>query len=237
MSSYPKHSSESNNHASSNSPLDASERTPLISKTSSPQLPQPSPPSYTSNTSSSSYVTANDKLDRPPSPANSIATITPSRVATTSPVSTPGPAARKSLSTDLPVSHPLYYGHDDGEGGGSGEEADESCQARLSSSYLSIRELALREFKILLRYSGPVVLTYVLQNSMQLASLVSLGHLGSIGKNTKRFFRPNTKKTFVIVYPLFFCVPLVSFRHFFIVGGSIFFFIGHSHLHPHPCMC
>ncbi|KAF9333300.1 hypothetical protein BG006_003807 [Podila minutissima] len=181
MSSYPKHSSESNNHASSTSPLDTSERTPLISKTSSPQLPQPSPPSYTSHTSSS-YVTANNQLDRPPSPANSIATITPSRVATTSPVSTPGPTAhRKSLSTDtLPVSRPQYYGHDDGEGGGSGEDADESCQARLSSSYLSIRELALREFKILLRYSGPVVLTYVLQNSMQLASLVSLGHLGSI---------------------------------------------------------
>ncbi|KAG0091078.1 hypothetical protein BGZ93_008995 [Podila epicladia] len=182
MSSYPKHSSDSNSQVSSNSPLDASERTPLISKTS-PQLLQPSPPSYTSSTSSPSYVTANNELDRPPSPTNSIATITPSRVATTSPVSTPGSTAhRKTSSTDtLPVSHPLYYVHDDGEGGGSGEEAGESsCQARLSSSYLSIQELALREFKILLRYSGPVVLTYVLQNSMQLASLVSLGHLGSI---------------------------------------------------------
>ncbi|KAG0053769.1 hypothetical protein BGZ83_000481 [Gryganskiella cystojenkinii] len=46
--------------------------------------------------------------------------------------------------------------------------------------HLSTRDLALREFKILLQYSGPVVLTYVLQNSLQLASLVSLGHLGSI---------------------------------------------------------
>lgn len=49
-------------------------------------------------------------------------------------------------------------------------------------STLSTRELAAREFKILLRYSGPVVLTYTLQNSLQLASLVSLGHLGSTGK-------------------------------------------------------
>ncbi|KAF9569921.1 hypothetical protein EC968_002446 [Mortierella alpina] len=45
---------------------------------------------------------------------------------------------------------------------------------------LSIQEMTMREFKVLLRYSGPVVLTYVLQNSMRLASLVSLGHLGSI---------------------------------------------------------
>ncbi|KAG0325341.1 hypothetical protein BGZ99_000755 [Dissophora globulifera] len=50
----------------------------------------------------------------------------------------------------------------------------------LAGSYMSIQELTVREFRILLRYSGPVVLTYVLQNSMQLASLVSLGHLGSI---------------------------------------------------------
>ncbi|ORZ05145.1 mate-domain-containing protein [Lobosporangium transversale] len=45
---------------------------------------------------------------------------------------------------------------------------------------MSIQDLTRREFKILLRYSGPVVLTYILQNSLQLASLVSLGHLGSI---------------------------------------------------------
>lgn len=47
---------------------------------------------------------------------------------------------------------------------------------------LSVREVAIQEFKILLRYSWPVVLTYVLQNSLQLASLISLGHLGSIGE-------------------------------------------------------
>jgi MATE family multidrug resistance protein len=51
-----------------------------------------------------------------------------------------------------------------------------------SGQYMPIRDLTAREFKILLRYSAPVVLTYVLQNSLQLASLISLGHLGSIGK-------------------------------------------------------
>ncbi|KAK3814063.1 MAG: mate-domain-containing protein [Benniella sp.] len=48
------------------------------------------------------------------------------------------------------------------------------------SDALSIREIAVREFKILLKYSGPVVLTYVLQNSLQMASLVSLGHMGAV---------------------------------------------------------
>ncbi|KAF9133632.1 hypothetical protein BGW39_009360 [Mortierella sp. 14UC] len=48
------------------------------------------------------------------------------------------------------------------------------------STFMTARELTAREFKILLRYSGPVVLTYILQNSLQMASLISLGHLGSI---------------------------------------------------------
>ncbi|KAF8983199.1 hypothetical protein BGZ46_010661 [Entomortierella lignicola] len=52
--------------------------------------------------------------------------------------------------------------------------------AKAESSKLSIRELTTREFKILLRYSAPVVLTYILQNSLQMASLISLGHLGSL---------------------------------------------------------
>jgi MATE family multidrug resistance protein len=47
---------------------------------------------------------------------------------------------------------------------------------------LPIRALAIRELSILLRYSGPVVLSYVLQNSLQLASLISLGHLGAVGE-------------------------------------------------------
>ncbi|KAF9314812.1 hypothetical protein BG003_003795 [Podila horticola] len=174
--SYPQHSTDSN---------DASERTPLISNTSPPPNARHAvPPTYTSGTSSSSYVAANNQLDRSVSPTNSsVATITSSRVATTSPVSTPSPTThRKSNSTDtLPVSaHPPYY--DDGERGGYEAEDESLCRAGLESSHLSIRELSLREFKILLRYSGPVILTYVLQNSMQLASLVSLGHLGSIGK-------------------------------------------------------
>ncbi|KAF9186749.1 hypothetical protein BGZ51_001774 [Haplosporangium sp. Z 767] len=50
----------------------------------------------------------------------------------------------------------------------------------IDSSTLSLKQLTVREFKILLRYSGPVILTYILQNSMQLASLISLGHLGPI---------------------------------------------------------
>lgn len=53
---------------------------------------------------------------------------------------------------------------------------------RSDSTLMTTKELTIHEFKILLKYSGPVVLTYVLQNSLQLASLISLGHLGSIGK-------------------------------------------------------
>ncbi|KAF9100567.1 hypothetical protein BGX27_000331 [Mortierella sp. AM989] len=72
-----------------------------------------------------------------------------------------------------------------GEGGGCGNylDDDEDDADNLSVSctrYMPIRELTAREFKILLRYSGPVVLTYILQNSLQLASLISLGHLGPI---------------------------------------------------------
>ncbi|KAG0031904.1 hypothetical protein BGZ81_000334 [Podila clonocystis] len=51
---------------------------------------------------------------------------------------------------------------------------------RSDSTLMTTKELTMREFKILLKYSGPVVLTYILQNSLQLASLISLGHLGSI---------------------------------------------------------
>ncbi|KAG0038680.1 hypothetical protein BGZ82_011151, partial [Podila clonocystis] len=51
---------------------------------------------------------------------------------------------------------------------------------RSDSTLMTTKELTMHEFKILLKYSGPVVLTYVLQNSLQLASLISLGHLGSI---------------------------------------------------------
>ncbi|KAG0363361.1 hypothetical protein BG005_001159 [Podila minutissima] len=57
--------------------------------------------------------------------------------------------------------------------------ADDSS-FRSDSTLMTTKELTMHEFKILLKYSGPVVLTYILQNSLQLASLVSLGHLGSI---------------------------------------------------------
>ncbi|KAG0010200.1 hypothetical protein BGZ80_001692 [Entomortierella chlamydospora] len=73
---------------------------------------------------------------------------------------------------------------DDRGGGNYGSYLDQDEEAdNLTVScarYMPIKELTIREFKILLRYSGPVVLTYILQNSLQLASLVSLGHLGPI---------------------------------------------------------
>ncbi|KAF9999006.1 hypothetical protein BGZ80_000703 [Entomortierella chlamydospora] len=62
----------------------------------------------------------------------------------------------------------------------NGLTRQQKLQAVADSSRLSVKELATRELKILLRYSGPVVLTYVLQNSLQMASLISLGHLGSL---------------------------------------------------------
>ncbi|KAF9178618.1 hypothetical protein BGZ51_007616 [Haplosporangium sp. Z 767] len=76
-------------------------------------------------------------------------------------------------------------GRRNGSGSSSSSSAsdagsEETSYAVESAEDMSIKDLTLREFKILLRYSGPVVLTYVLQNSLQLASLVSLGHLGSI---------------------------------------------------------
>ena len=61
--------------------------------------------------------------------------------------------------------------------GGTAPEMDKN-----RTHQLPIRALAVRELKILLRCSGPIVLTYVLQNSLQLASLISLGHLGAIGE-------------------------------------------------------
>ncbi|KAG0281659.1 hypothetical protein BGZ95_001018 [Linnemannia exigua] len=57
---------------------------------------------------------------------------------------------------------------------------NERVSIRSDSVLMTARELTVQEFKILLRYSGPVVLTYILQNSLQMASLISLGHLGSI---------------------------------------------------------
>ncbi|KAG0046851.1 hypothetical protein BGZ83_007980 [Gryganskiella cystojenkinii] len=64
--------------------------------------------------------------------------------------------------------------------GSHGRRPSDQSSVLSDTANLSVKELTIREFKILLKYSGPVVLTYVLQNSLQLASLVSLGHLGSI---------------------------------------------------------
>ncbi|KAF9930020.1 hypothetical protein FBU30_000933 [Linnemannia zychae] len=76
--------------------------------------------------------------------------------------------------------HPNNNHHSHGTSVTSTDTLLEHGNSSCSGQYMSIRELVLREFKILLRYSGPVVLTYILQNSLQLASLVSLGHLGPI---------------------------------------------------------
>lgn len=78
--------------------------------------------------------------------------------------------------------HPNNNHHSHGTSVSSTDTLLEQGNSSSSGQYMSIRDLTVREFKILLRYSAPVVLTYVLQNSLQLASLVSLGHLGSIGK-------------------------------------------------------
>ncbi|OAQ33992.1 MATE efflux family protein [Linnemannia elongata AG-77] len=76
--------------------------------------------------------------------------------------------------------HPNNNHHSHGTSVSSTDTLLEQGNSSSSGQYMSIRDLTVREFKILLRYSAPVVLTYVLQNSLQLASLVSLGHLGSI---------------------------------------------------------
>ncbi|KAG9327312.1 hypothetical protein KVV02_007088 [Mortierella alpina] len=161
MSSFPKHSFEqAYDHAFPPSPplqnaaLPAvSERSPLITKAPSnahSQYLQPGQ-SYTSNDSAQSYVTANSSS----SPTDETDTL----------------LEQGGLSSVRSSPH-----HPRLQNGDSASILSNS----LGGGAQSIRELTTREFKILLRYSGPVVLTYVLQNSMQLASLISLGHLGSI---------------------------------------------------------
>lgn len=173
MSSFPKHSFEqAYDHAFPPSPVPSpalttiSERSPLISRaplttesssngySGSRNTLQPGN-SYTSNDSSTSYVTAK---------SNSLA------------------------ETDALLEDGLNNGGGDNlysrlqQQGRHGD----SVSIRSSTAFVTARELTVREFKILLKYSGPVVLTYVLQNSLQMASLVSLGHLGSIGKDDRR---------------------------------------------------
>ncbi|KAF9285861.1 hypothetical protein BGZ68_003522 [Mortierella alpina] len=160
MSSFPKHSFEqAYDHAFPPSPplqnaaLPAvSERSPLITKAPSNAHSQYLQPgqSYTSNDSSQSYVTANSS----------------------SADETDALLEQGGSSSINPHAAPRHQHLQNGD--------SRSVNHSINGGALSIRELTTREFKILLRYSGPVVLTYVLQNSMQLASLISLGHLGSI---------------------------------------------------------
>ncbi|KAI1319268.1 hypothetical protein EDD11_004405 [Mortierella claussenii] len=208
MSSLPKHSFEqaydhafpaSHNHRQARSPIMSaatatpsyhSERTPLITKapwihtnttsdaaSSPPQQPQPS--SYTSPFNN---VGSSDR-DK----ASSTETLLDTAM------DVPPPTSALTMGTDIDVScrdnRPQRrgrHGHscDDDDNEGEGHDNHSGSSSFTSENecgkFMSIRDLTLREFKILLRYSGPVVLTYVLQNSLQLASLISLGHLGSI---------------------------------------------------------
>lgn len=88
------------------------------------------------------------------------------------------PSATSASSVDTLLESRGAPDDHNNQGSSCGNESE--CET--PSHLLSIRDLAVREFKILLRYSGPIVLTYSMQNSLQLASLLSLGRLGSIGK-------------------------------------------------------
>ncbi|KAF9089402.1 hypothetical protein BGX23_006725 [Mortierella sp. AD031] len=171
MSSFPKHSFEqAYDHAFPPSPVQPhpavlptiSERSPLISKApplvgsssngGSRNTLQPGD-SYTSNDSTASFVTAKS------SSLTEIDTLLDH-----------GRLADNGGRDDHPQHH--QHPHE--------QQYHDSVSIRSDSVFMTARELTTREFRILLRYSGPVVLTYVLQNSLQMASLIALGHLGSI---------------------------------------------------------
>ncbi|KAF9917024.1 hypothetical protein FBU30_001037 [Linnemannia zychae] len=164
MSSFPKHSFESTyDHTVPPSPslsaiTDASEvyeRSPLITKA---------------------------PIQRPLLDEGSTSVPQPSTIYTSnslSPLEVPPPTKPSSLvpgETDNLLESRLNGSEDIGRA----YKRQHRASLRSNSDFMSIRELTLREFKILLRYSGPVVVTYILQNSIQVASLVSLGHLGPI---------------------------------------------------------
>jgi MATE family multidrug resistance protein len=176
MSSFPKHSFEqAYDHAFPPSPdelappLTISERSPLISKAP-----------LTEGASSSDGINISSRN-----------TLQPGNSYTSNDSSTSYVTAKSSAlaETDPLLEHGLNYG--DGIHPHSQQQPrrrrGDSVSIRSSSAFLTVRELTVREFRILLKYSGPVVLTYILQNSLQMASLVSLGHLGSIGKKDKRY--------------------------------------------------
>ncbi|KAK3835971.1 MAG: putative MATE efflux family protein subfamily [Linnemannia elongata] len=167
MSSFPKHSFEqAYDHAFPPSPVipaalsTISERSPLISKA-------PLTTGSSSNENSSSRNTLQ--------PGNSYT----SNDSSTSYVTAKSNALAE---TDALLEYGLISGggdHPYSQQQQHGRHSD-GVSIRSNSVFLAARELTAREFKILLKYSGPVVLTYILQNSLQMASLVSLGHLGSI---------------------------------------------------------
>jgi MATE family multidrug resistance protein len=157
----------------------------------------PSPPNRNYNSSTPSRITSpahDHSTNNYNYNNNSLTAVTPdlSTISERSPLITKAPIQERTSSYTSIDNNSNKYGDDEdiygpnNHGHGTSvasadtllEQGDTSC----SGEYMSIHDLTVREFKILLRYSGPVVLTYVLQNSLQLASLVSLGHLGSIGK-------------------------------------------------------
>ena len=173
MSSFPKHSFEQTyDHAFPPSPVQPaalamiSERSPLISK--APLTAEPS-----SNRDSSSRITLQ--------PGNSY-------TSNDSSISYVTARSNALAETDALLEHGLNNGGGDhlySQQQQQGRHGD-GVSIRSNSAFVTVRELTAREFKVLLKYSGPVVVTYVLQNSLQMASLISLGHLGSIGKDDRR---------------------------------------------------
>ncbi|KAF9981288.1 hypothetical protein BGZ65_004116 [Modicella reniformis] len=93
------------------------------------------------------------------------------------------PSATSTSSTDTLLESGLSpNGHRDNDGDDN-DDASSCNQGPMTgrkSDFLSIHEMTMREFKILLQYSGPIVFTYAMQNSFQLACILSLGHLGSM---------------------------------------------------------
>ncbi|KAF9917360.1 hypothetical protein BX616_001262 [Lobosporangium transversale] len=172
MSSFPKHSYEqAYDHAFPPSPPQlhqyisvfptVSERTPLITK--APTTPTGPTATSSSNNNNNSSNSNSSKPQLLPS------FVTPGPL-------TPSTATALVTDTDALLGYEIEYQQQ--------QQQQQHQQYPITNdgypTSLSARETALKELRILLRYSGPVVLTYILQNSLQLASLVSLGHLGSI---------------------------------------------------------
>ncbi|KAF9133355.1 hypothetical protein BGW39_009952 [Mortierella sp. 14UC] len=173
MSSFPKHSFEqAYDHAFPPSPPNGNNISTTPSRTASP---------------SQGYSTDNHNHNSLTAAAPGLSTISErSPLITKAPIQQ-HPSSYTSINNsndqndeDEDNYHPNNNNYSHGTSVSSADTLLEQGNSSCSGQYMSIHDLTVREFKILLRYSGPVVLTYVLQNSLQLASLVSLGHLGSI---------------------------------------------------------